>query len=98
MLSQGEAICRGDVVRLGRPLWDGSQFDFLYASAPAYFDDSFATCEVRPGVVCAIAWLIPITGEEASFVRSSGWQAFERLLEEQDPDLLDKHRQQMRLE
>ena len=35
------------------------------------------------------AWLVGITGAEARFVEQNGWEAFEALLEERNPDLLD---------
>jgi len=36
-----------------------------------------------------IAWLVPITDQEASFVNDRGWNEFERELEKHDPDLID---------
>jgi hypothetical protein len=63
----------------------------LYCCNPVYFDDGLAQFSgfSEPLV---IIWLVPITPEEALYVRESGWNAFEYLLETANPDLLDLER------
>lgn len=39
-----------------------------------------------------VAWLIPITVNEAAFIRADGYRRFEDLLIDQDPDLQDLRR------
>jgi hypothetical protein len=53
---------------------------------------AFHVCRPEEGESIVFAWLVPITANEASFVRSRGWSAFEKKLEEHDPDLLDMPR------
>ncbi|MEV6873316.1 suppressor of fused domain protein [Amycolatopsis sp. NPDC051128] len=56
---------------------------------------------VRSAVVgrrrAAIVWIVPISRREAEFVSVNGWQRFESLLAEYDPDLLDLHREELPL-
>ena len=56
----------------------------------------FTECDTTAGSTHFL-WLVPIHRVEAKFVRRFGWQQFEDLLEKQDPDLLDLHRQQIQL-
>ena len=58
---------------------------------PAYFPDDFATFEGGHDPI-VIAWLVPISRAEASFVAQRGWGAFEDVLVEQNPDLTDFYR------
>jgi hypothetical protein len=41
--------------------------------------------------------MIPIAETEAAFIRTSGWEQFEDLLERANPDLLDLTRDPLRL-
>ena len=44
-----------------------------------------------------MVWMVPIGKAEAAFVAEAGWSAFESKLADQDPDLLDLKRNQIRL-
>lgn len=90
-LRQGTAYLRGEVIGPRGPLF-GSRLEALYVAAPVYQPDEFAGCTEVDGTERVIAWLVPITGEEAAFVRSWGWRAFESLLVEKNPDLTDTAR------
>lgn len=90
------ALVRGDVVGPQGPLVAGSTLEALYVTAPVYFPDNMATYEGGDSHV-VIAWLVPITAIEADFVARKGWDAFEDLLVERDPDLTDFGRSSMQL-
>ena len=86
------AYSRGDIVGPRGTLISGTQMEAFYVSMPAYLPDDFATFESPEGISSVIAWLVPITFNEAHFVKSNGWEAFEERLCEVDPDLLDLNR------
>ncbi|MBT2534150.1 suppressor of fused domain protein [Arthrobacter sp. ISL-48] len=69
----------------------GTSLEAMYVCAPVYLPDEFSACE-EPDEPIVIAWLIPLFKEEAAFARTHGWEALERLLVENDPDLTDWHR------
>jgi hypothetical protein len=45
-----------------------------------------------------MVWMVPIGTAEAAFVEEAGWSAFESKLADQDPDLMDLKRNQIRLD
>jgi len=56
------------------------------------FDSGLATmADSNPATV--FVWLIPITGQEAEFVKSTGWSKFEDILERSSPDFWDLDRE-----
>jgi hypothetical protein len=85
------ALLRGDVVGPAGPLVPGSALTALYVTMPVYFPDDFATFSGDDGDV-VVAWLVPISTQEADFVSRQGWDAFEDRLLEHDPDLVDFER------
>jgi hypothetical protein len=93
-LEHDRAYLRGDVLGPRGPICAESSMEALYVSAPSYFPDEFATCETAVGTV-VLAWLIPIGANEAAYVRSHGWNAFEDRLVEEDPDVLDLRRPEL---
>ena len=86
-----EALLRGDVVRLGSGLVDGSALNAVYVTMPVYLPDEFATFH-GPTDDVVVAWLVPISADERAFVNQHGWSRFEDVLVEQDPDLVDVNR------
>lgn len=88
LVQQGNALLRGDVIGPRGLLVAGSQLAALYASIPTWFPDSFASCTTGSGTVVFV-WLIPISCEEADFIRQNGWNVFEETLQQCDPDLSD---------
>lgn len=92
MLRSHGALLHGAVIGARGPLFPGSAMTALYVAPPVYFPDSFSNFDD-----IVIAWLIPITGGEASFVSSRGWREFEDRLVEQDPDLTNFWRPEVRL-
>jgi Suppressor of fused protein (SUFU) len=91
LLGSHEAILRGQTFRLPWPLVDGG-CSILYSAVPGYFDEDFDVVELEDGTRVAIAWLVPITEPEGYFIGKHGWDSFEQLLVEKDPDLLDPTR------
>jgi hypothetical protein len=91
-LTSGRALLRGDAIELGGSVISGTSMTALYAMLPVYFDDDFASCVVEDGREAAIVWLVPIHPSESEFIEQRGWQAFEELVQDQDPDLFDPRR------
>lgn len=88
------AILRGDVIGPRGPIVSGSEMEALYATTPNYFPVGFGTCS-EGSIAIAISWLVPISHGEAHFVMNRGWSAFEDLLSETQPNLVDIFRQPM---
>jgi hypothetical protein len=72
-------------------LFDRGQMTALYAATPVYLPDNFAVCDTAAGKA-VMAWLVPITGAEADYVRTHGWTAFEAALVAEDPDFTEPSR------
>jgi hypothetical protein len=98
LLAGREALLRGDVLRLPMALTPGGAMTALYAAIPVYYDDAFASVVLENGSDVAVVWLVPVTSAEADFVERRGWEAFERELVRQDPDLLDLDRPEIKLD
>jgi hypothetical protein len=88
-----QAVLRGDVIGPRGPLFTAdSPMQALYAALPLCFPDEFATYREGDHDVVMV-WLIPITHQEAGFVRVHGWSRFEDELAKADLDLSDLGRQ-----
>jgi hypothetical protein len=90
-LTAGRALLRGDVIGPQGPLVCGSAMEALYVGMPVYFPDEFATY-VGNDLSIVIAWLIPISQSEASYIARKGWRSFENRLAADDPNLTDINR------
>lgn len=95
VLSSGIPLLRGEVVKLPSAPFVDSAMTSVYSAVPVYFPDSFAVCK-EDSVDVAIAWLIPISENEANYVSRHGWSKFEEKLASEDPDLLDVYRPELR--
>ena len=91
VLTTERPLLRGDVIGPKGPLVPGSSMEALYVGIPVYFPDEFGACQ-EDGHSVVIAWLIPISAQEAAYVGRQGWEAFEDRLVEADPDLTDVYR------
>lgn len=89
MIARCAAYLRGEVISPRGRLFKGCNFEALYVTMPTYFPDPFASFEVEIGETGVVAWLVPIARTEAEYVQLLGWDRFEDLLEQRDPDLLD---------
>lgn len=86
-----KSLLRGEVIGPGTPIINGSQFVGVYCSIPAFFEDEFSVnYELTPPVV--VVWLIPLYNEEIEYVKSNGWENFETILENKEPDFWDINR------
>jgi len=94
-LETGKGHLRGEVIGPRGQLVEGSAAEALYIAAPVYFPDEFHVFRPDRGEPIIIVWLVPITRAEAKFVRDRGWDKFEDLLQEHDPDLADLERESM---
>ena len=85
------ALLRGQVLRLQMELIEILGYDAIYCTIPTFMDDEFITYKgSHPNTV--IVWLIPIHKPEADFIDINGWEKYEDILEELDPDLFSLDR------
>lgn len=91
-IDRGHAYLRGEVIGPRGKLFADTEMEALLLCYPVYLPDEFCTYRSPAGERRGIAWLVPITRQEAHFVATEGWQAFEDLLVKLNPDLLDMHR------
>jgi hypothetical protein len=92
ILARGRAVFRGEVIPLSKELASRIGFDAVYCAIPVFFDDGFRTyTDSSPSTV--VVWVIPIHKSEARYIEVNGWEAFEDLLEQSDPDLCSLSRQ-----
>jgi hypothetical protein len=80
---------RGQVIGPRGTLVSGTAIEALYVTLPVYFPDGFHVYQPEEGEPIVLAWLVPITAAEARYAGEKGWEAFEDLLAEVDPDLRD---------
>lgn len=89
-------LLRGQLIGPRGSVLPESCLEAFIAMNPWYWDDEFSYFEgVAPPV--HIVWLIPITRAEAEYIRYQGIDAFEAVIGDQDPDLLDLYRNPMSL-
>lgn len=91
LLSKEKALLRDDVVGPSSPLIPGVSVNGVYSSIPVFFDDDFYVYDGGQ-LPTVLVWLIPLLSDECGFVKQSGWNSFEDILESKDPDLLDLDR------
>lgn len=83
---RGRAVLRGEVIYPTRPLIKGSTVNAIYATNPTPFGDGFVEfSNVTPPVIFVL--LVPITRNEDVLIKKEGWNWFEEMLEDQDPDI-----------
>ena len=92
----GTAYLRGDVIGPRGSIFKGSSIEAFYVTIPTYYPESFSVFKESEKNHIVLAWLVPISSEEAQYVRSHGWNAFESLLEINGPDLLDLKRESVK--
>ena len=86
--SQPGSITIGELFNFEAPVCDNSKMEAFVFYEPGYFDEGLAVFDgVTPQVV--MAWAIPIHRKELAFIEQNGASAFDELLAEHDPDLLD---------
>lgn len=91
ILSRGKAVLRGEVIPLSPELAERIGFEFVYCTIPVFFEDDFCSYdETSPSTV--MVWVLPIYKSEAKYIDRNGWESFEDLLEEKDPDLCSMER------
>jgi hypothetical protein len=91
LVNQEESICIGQTFDYETPLIPGSSLEAFLFYKPIYYEkELFMMKEVKPPVF--FMWAIPLCRTELVFIERNGVPAFEKLLEEHDPDLLDLNR------
>lgn len=91
IVGRGKAVLRGEVVPLSKEIAQRIGFDAVYCTIPVFFDDEFGACdESSPSTI--MVWVLPIYQSEADYIATHGWESFEDMLEEKDPDLCSLER------
>ena len=67
-------------------------FSAVYCTIPVFFDDDFCAYE-ESSPPTVMVWVLPIYKSEADYIEANGWESFEDLLEEKDPDLCSLERE-----
>jgi hypothetical protein len=94
VLNSHTALLRGQVIGPNQPIMNETTMSAVYSAIPVVLDEAFATYRLSsPPTV--FVWLIPLYAEEAIYIGTNGWDAFENLLVKEDPDLYDLKRQQL---
>jgi hypothetical protein len=83
-------LMQGEVLTLAPkgPIDERSSMVGFYSAVPSYFPDEFQLVDDNDMSV-DIGWLIPLYQSEVDWIGEHGWEAFEVLLLERDPDVLD---------
>lgn len=92
----GITLQRGDILGPAGAIAQGSPLEAFYVCFPNYFSPQMRQIRTENTLI-DILWLIPIHPEEAEWATIHGPQALEKLIETQDPDLLDWERAMMAL-
>lgn len=82
------AAARGMIYEFPEPFTAGRAWQHVFVFTPLYHS---ALLSAVPPV--DFMWLIPITPAEFAFIQTNGPQAFDDLLTQKDPDLLDLGRE-----
>lgn len=92
ILGRGKAVLRGEIIPLSSELAERMGFSAVYCTIPVFFEDDFCTYnESSPPTV--MVWVLPIFKSEVDYIETNGWESFEDLLEENDPDLCSLERE-----
>jgi len=93
VLSKHWAFVSGEIVGPYKwPIIEGVELNAVYSAPFTYFEDNLHFCPGTspPTVIC---WVLPIHAAEAAYIRKHGHEAFDNLVEANDPDLWDLNRE-----
>lgn len=94
LMQRAEGISLGELIELESPLLQGSVLNHLFLYSPVYFGEALYQCtDTIPPTL--FAWCIPVSEAEASFITEHGEDAFNDLLEQEDPDLCNLLRESL---
>lgn len=91
ILSRGKAVLRGEIIPLSKELATRIGFDAVYCAIPVFFDEAFSTYD-NSSPPTVVVWALPIYSSEIAYIKANGWESFESLLEEKNPDLCSLER------
>jgi hypothetical protein len=84
----------GRTVDIGRPWIEGAVADHFVVALPYPYGPVLEHCDA-PGRHVQVLWLVPITQAEAHHVGERGLEAFERLLEASEVDVISPSRRSL---
>ncbi len=92
ILSEHQAILRGEFIKLANPIIPLSPLNYVYVTIPSsIFDETLDIYkDSEPATILAL--LIPIREAEAQFIQKYGWNKFEDIMEVADWDMFDLDR------
>lgn len=91
VLSKHWAVARGDVIGPGAPLIPGFAANAVYVCSPDIFPPGLEVFRVGSSSA-AVAWIVPLVGDESAYAKKVGRDRFEALLKLANPDLFDLNR------
>ena len=81
LLEKHEAPLRGDIFDPRRSIYPDGRTVCVYVTAPVFLAPEHQILRDESGRDVVLAWLLPITMEEAALCRSRGWESLEDHLE-----------------
>jgi hypothetical protein len=97
VMGSHDALSEGQVLGPHGPLFYGVKTESLLALQPSFFPDGFGEFTETDGSTVIMVWLVPLHHDEAAFARRHGWNIFESLVVELNPDVMDLNRPVMNL-
>lgn len=91
MLVQEDSVQLFDLMEFDNPVFPGTDKTSFFLTPLLYFDNDLDTYESDLGEV-RILQLVPLTAEEAEKLNEVGPETFYRMIQDQEPDLLDVDR------
>ena len=87
-------LLHGSVLPPAGPLLEYTPMESLYVGTLMYFNTSEENFDVLKAndLTVLISWLLPIYSSEANWISQHGYDDFESLIVERDPDLMDLER------
>ena len=90
-IDTNRAFHRGEIVSIPGDMLPNTRIVALYVTNPSAFPDTLISLSnAEPPVI--FVFLVPITSQERNLIQAQGWGEFEKLLEEQDPNIWDLRR------
>jgi hypothetical protein len=88
ILERHHAPMRGEVVGPAGPVVLGSTLEAFYFLPPLYHPEALETFGPEDSQTVFV-WALPVSASEATFIRGTGWNVFEKRIHSADPDLMD---------
>jgi Suppressor of fused protein (SUFU) len=92
--SHNSAFLQGEVISRSGVAFAGTKFTSFCAISPAILPDEFAVFSDYQLGSIVFVWMVPITANEAAYVREHGWSRLESIFIDKGIDLTDLLREE----